>query len=222
MKEEKGFSRIFLGFVKTSGFLPGLLFFKPKVFYVNKEKQSKNLPRPCIFMSNHKSLMDFALYLIAFPFVSIRFLMAEVLYNKGKIFAKFLYLLGGIKVDRDAYNFDFVDKSVDFLNQGQVVGIFPEGRLPIGGKMSPFKPSTVVIALRSGVPIIPVYTDGSYGITKRAKIVIGEPINITDYLTDKTIPADQVSKEEINRLNDILKDEIIKLQKFLEDKNGKK
>ena len=86
MKEENSFSRLFLGFVKITGFLPGMLLFKPKVHYVNKRKQNRKLPHPCIFMSNHKSLMDFALYLIAFPFVSIRFLMAEVLYNKGKVF----------------------------------------------------------------------------------------------------------------------------------------
>lgn len=222
MKEENSFSRLFLGFVKITGFLPGMLLFKPKVHYVNKRKQNRKLPHPCIFMSNHKSLMDFALYLIAFPFVSIRFLMAEVLYNKGKVFAKFLYLMGGIRVDRDAYNFDFVEKSVDCLNRGQVVGIFPEGRLPINGQMSPFRPSTVIIALHSGVPIIPVYTDGRYGINKRANIVIGEPINLTDHLTDKDCPVDQISKEEINRLNDILKDKILELKVFLEEKNGKK
>ena len=222
MKEEESFSRLFLGFVKFTGFLPGLLLFKPKIYYVNKKAQSRKLPRPCIFMSNHKSLMDFALYLIAFPFASIRFLMAEVLYNKGKIFSKFLYWLGGIRVDRNAYNFDFVDKSVDCLSSGQVVGIFPEGRLPIQGKMSPFRPSTVVIALKANVPIIPVYTDGNYGITKRAHITIGEPINLTDYLAEKDVPVDKISREEISRLNDILKDKILELKAFSEEKNGKK
>lgn len=222
MKEENSFSRLFLGFVKVTGILPGLLLFKPKFHYINKEKQGHKIPHPCIFMSNHKSLMDFVLYLVAFPFVSIRFLMAEVLYNKGKIFAKFLYLLGGIKVDRDAYNFDFIDKSVDCLNKGQIVGIFPEGRLPINGQMSPFRPSTVIIALHSGVPIIPVYTDGRYAINKRANIVVGEPINLYDYLENKDVPVDQISKEEINRLNDILKDKILELKDFLEEKNGKK
>ena len=166
--------------------------------------------------------MDFALYLITFPFVSIRFLMAEVLYNKGKFFSKFLYLLGGIKVDRDAYNFDFIDKSVDCLNNNQVVGIFPEGRLPIDGKMSPFRPSIVLIALRANVPVVPVYTDGNYGITKRAHVTIGEPINLTDYLTEKGVPVDKISKEEISRLNDILKDKILELKAFSEEKNGKK
>ena len=139
MKEEESFSRLFLGFVKVTGFLPGLLLFKPKIYYVNKKAQSRKLPRPCIFMSNHKSLMDFALYLIAFPFASIRFLMAEVLYNKGKFFSKFLYWLGGIRVDRDAYNFDFVDKSVDCLSSGQVVGIFPEGKRSVTDDLDEFE-----------------------------------------------------------------------------------
>ena len=46
MKEEESFSRLFLGFVKVTGFLPGLLLFKPKVNYVNKKVQSRKLPHP--------------------------------------------------------------------------------------------------------------------------------------------------------------------------------
>ncbi|MBQ3216414.1 MAG: 1-acyl-sn-glycerol-3-phosphate acyltransferase, partial [Oscillospiraceae bacterium] len=127
MKKSQGPNRLLLGFVKLTAYLPGLLFFKPKVFYMDKKRQGRKLPKPCILMSNHTSLMDFALYLILFPFRGIRFLMAEVLFRKGKLFAWFLKGLGGIYVDRDGLSFDFVAASLEALDRGGTVGIFPQG-----------------------------------------------------------------------------------------------
>ena len=100
--------------------------------------------------------------------------MAEVLFNKGKMFSWFLYKIGGIFVNRDACDFTFVDDSLHVLDRKGVVGVFPQGRLPVGGKPFPYKPGIVLIALRTDAPIIPVYTDGNYGLFKRAHIMIGE------------------------------------------------
>lgn len=175
MRNSQKPSRLLLAFVKLTGILPALLFFKPKIYYMSKET-SKKLPKPCILMSNHKSLMDFVLYLMIFPWRTIRFLMAEVLFKKGKLFSWFLYRLGGIYVNRDAFSFDFVAQSLEVLEQGGSVGIFPESRLPVKGKPWPFKPSVAYIGLRTEAPIVPVYTDGSYGLFKRAHVMIGEPI----------------------------------------------
>lgn len=170
-------SRLLLAIVKLTGILPALLFFKPKIYYMN-ENCSKKLPKPCILMSNHKSLMDFALYLMIFPWRTLRFLMAEVLFRKGKLFSWFLYRLGGIYVNRDAFSFDFVGQSLEILDQGGSIGIFPESRLPVKGKAFPFKPSIAYIGLRTDAPIIPVYTDGNYGLFKRTRVMIGEPIHL--------------------------------------------
>ncbi len=175
MRNSQKPSRFLLAFVKLTGILPALLFFKPKIYYMG-EGASKKLPKPCIFMSNHKSLMDFVLYLMIFPWRTIRFLMAEVLFKKGKLFSWFLYRLGGIYVNRDAFSFDFVGQSLQVLEQGGTVGIFPEGRLPVKGKAWPFKPSVAYISLRTDAPIVPVYTDGNYGLFKRAHVMIGEPV----------------------------------------------
>lgn len=204
-------SRFVLAFVKLTGFIPALIFFKPKIYYENKASQNKRLSRPSILMSNHKSLLDFALYLIIFPFYSIRFLMAEVLYNKSKLFSWFLYRIGGIRVDRDIFDFSFVGDSLDALDNNEIVGIFPESRLPVNGVPFPFKPSVAFIGLRTDAPIIPVYTDGNYGIFKRAHIMIGEKIYLKDYC-DKENP----SKEEIKQLTQMLEKKVYDLKTELE------
>ena len=82
MKKHKT-NLLVLGFVKLTGIIPALLFFKPRVHYMNRKVQSRRLEKPCILMSNHMSLMDFPLYLLTFPFRTIRFLISEALYTKN-------------------------------------------------------------------------------------------------------------------------------------------
>ena len=210
MKKAPKHSPFVLGFLKVTAYLPAILFFKPKVHYMDKTQQGKKLPKPCILMSNHTSLMDFVLYLILFPWRTIRFLMAEVLFRKGKLFSWFLRSLGGIYVDRDGMSFDFVGHSLEILEKGGTVGIFPQGRLPVGGKPFPFKPSISYIAMRCDAPIIPVYTDGNYGLFKRTHVMIGTPITIPP------VEEKDLTKENYARLTAYLQEKENELQRELE------
>lgn len=167
------------------------------------EKGAKrSLPKSCILVSNHVSLMDFVLYLLVFLFRTVRFLAAEVLYNKNKVMALLLNLLGCIRVEREAKSFGFVSDALDALNNGGIVGVFPQARLPIKGQKFPFTVSTAFIALRSDALIVPLYTDGNYGLFKRAKVVIGAPIKLA-----------QFSKEGLNE-----QEQLTYLTKLLEEK----
>lgn len=215
--KQKNVNLFVLWFVKLSGLIPALLFFKPKVYYVDKKVQGRRIKKGSILMSNHMSLMDFALYLILFFGSVIRFLMAEVLYNKSKLFAWFLFAVGGVYVNRDTKNFSFMNESVKILKKGGIVGIFPQGRLPVGGKPFPFKPSITYIALRSGSPIVPVYTDGNYGLFKRTRVVIGTPVNLKEYCTN-----DNPDKEELERLTAFLEEKTWELKEFLKQSEEKK
>lgn len=178
-------------FTKITGVVPALLFFKPRVR--RQGKAPRRLPKNCILVSNHRSLMDFVLYLLVFPFRTIRFLAAEVLFGHNAFLSGLLYGLGCIRVDRDGKAFDFVSHSIEVLDKGGIVGIFPESRLPIGGKPFPFTVSTAFIATHSDALIVPMYTDGRYGITKRAGVVIGEPLCLTDYCQEGLTEEEQLA-----------------------------
>lgn len=179
MNKNKWLVNFCLGFVKITGYLPALIFLKPRIRLAAGAK--RRLPAPCILVSNHISLMDFVLYLVVFPLRTVRFLMAEVLYNLSKPFGIFLDLIGGIHVDRDAKNFAFVSHSLEVLDDGGCVGIFPQGRLPLKGRKFPFTVSAAFIATHTDAPIIPVYTDGNYGLFKRANVVIGAPLSLREH-----------------------------------------
>ncbi len=201
-------SKLFTGFVKLTGYVPTWLLFKPRVIVAAGAK--RRLPKASIMMANHHSLMDFALYLIVFPLRQIRFLMAEVLFKKGKLFSWFLYKLGGIFVDRDAFDFSFVGDSLEALEKGDTLGIFPQGRLPIGKTPFPFKPSVTYIALRTDSPIIPVYSDGVCHPLRRTTVVIGKPIYINE-IFDTT----DASPEKIREITEYLEKECYALKEYI-------
>lgn len=197
-----------LGFLKLTGYVPAWLFFKPKVYLA--EGASRRLPKGCILVSNHQSLLDFVLYLITFPFRNIRFLMAEVLFSHNKPLTTFLYCVGGIKVDRDAKDFGFVSDSLEVLDQGGAVGIFPQGRLPVNGKPFPFTSSTAFIALHADKPIIPVYTAGGYGLFKRSRVVIGAPMMLGEYFPELE------EKQRLQALTELLEKTVYDLKEEIE------
>lgn len=211
MSKTPGVSHLLLGFVKVTGALPAWLFFKPKRIYA--EGALHRLPKPCVLMSNHTSLLDFPLYLVLFPFRTLRFWMAEVLFGKGKLFSRFLYGLGGVFVDRNAREFGFMEQSLAALQKGQTVGIFPEGRLPVRGKPFPFQPGVVYFALRADAPLIPVYTDGHYGLFRRTRVVIGAPIDLRAQCREQTPTA-----AELLRLTQYLQQQVYALAPLAEGK----
>ncbi len=203
--KKKWFIDLFLAFARITGGLPAWLFFKPRVF-----RAKRRLPKSCIIVSNHKSLLDFVLYLLVFPFRTVRFLMAEVLYNKGKFFSFLLNSLGGVRVNRDDRDFSFVSEVLEILDAGGTVGIFPEARLPVGGKPFPFTTSTAFIAMNCDAPIVPVYTDGRYGVAKRTGVCVGEPFHLTDYMKEGLS-----TEEQIAHLTEVLHDKVYSLEKEL-------
>ncbi len=209
--KNKWFINLFLGFTKLTGLIPAYLFFKPRVC-----RAKKRLPKSCIIVSNHKSLLDFALYLLIFPFRTIRFLMAEVLYSKGVPFSFLLNSWGGIRVDRDDRDFSFVGETIEVLDNGGTVGIFPEARLPVDGKPLPFTTSTAFIAMHADVPIVPVFTDGNYGLFKRAGVCVGDPFYLTDFCKDGLDEAAQLA-----HLTEVLRKRVFALEEKLVAKKTK-
>ncbi|MBR6406407.1 MAG: 1-acyl-sn-glycerol-3-phosphate acyltransferase [Lachnospiraceae bacterium] len=194
-------------FVKVTGCVVQFFAFRTKITYEDKNIQNRFIKGPAIIISNHTSVFDYAVYLFVFWSRTLRVQMAELLFDM-KPLNILLKLLGGIKVDRNSHNFGFIEKSCDILKEGGVVGIFPESRIPLPDEKRPleFKTSAAYIALRSEVPVIPAVTNGSYFNKKRARVLIGTPINVQDF-TDETLSE----RENIQRVSDGLRARIAEM-----------
>lgn len=206
---------LFNWIVKITGYPLYRLIFKTKVYYQNKNVQSRRIKGKAVIVSNHTSVWDVALMLFLFPTRSLRCIVAEIMYKKFAM-RLLLTLLGAIKVERNTQDYAFVSKSIGILQKGGVIEIYPEGRLPDRKDdipPLPFKPSAVYIALESNAPIVPVFTNGKYFTKERARVIIGEPIWVTD-LYDSTVSE----KENIEKINNILRETVIELGYELERK----
>ena len=204
-------------FVKITAYLVQLVIFRTKVYYEDKAAQSRRIKGGAIIISNHTSVWDYAEYLFVFFFRTLRAQMAEVLFEK-KPLGLFLKMMGGIRVNRGANDFACVTKSEKILEKGGVALIFPESRLPLKGEERPlpFKPGAAYLALLSGAPVVPVFTNGRYFAKKRARVIIGKPIYARDLIDDSLS-----EKENLARITDIMRDRIISLEKQLYEQTQK-
>ncbi len=199
--------------IKSTAFLPWLAFMRTKYHFEDKAKQRRKIKGKAILVSNHTSVMDFACHMFTFPMRNLRCVAAEVLYNKVKLLRWLLNSLGAIKVDRYSADFAFIDKACQVLDDGGVVEIFPESRIPDKDEgMIAFKPSFVLMALRSNAPIIPVYTQGNYFKAKRNHVAIGAPID-AQALYDESL----TEKENLQNICDYVQKKVRELQNGIEN-----
>jgi 1-acyl-sn-glycerol-3-phosphate acyltransferase len=161
----------------------------------------ENLPRDGGFLlaPSHRSMMDI-------PFAAvvthrrIRFMGKKSLFSLPVIGAIFTWL-GGFPVARDGTDRKAVRESVEMLRAGEVLCVFPEGTRQNGPKIQPLQPGAAYLALRSGMPIIPIGMAGTEEILRASKtpiprfgrvvLVVGEPV-LPEPLTGTLVSRDRV------------------------------
>ena len=209
-------------FTKVTGWIVQKICFRTKVYYIDKSIQDRKINGPAIIISNHTSVFDYAVFLFVFWSRTLRYQMAVVLFQK-KLLALFLKCMGGIYVDRQSHDFDFMLKCEKIINKGGVVGVFPEGRIPKEGESRPlqFQIGAAQLALMTNAPIIPIYTNGSYFNKKRARVIIGKPFYAADLINEQ-----DDHKTNLQNITEKMRKTIIELESSLsemtEDEKRKK
>ncbi|QYY37087.1 AMP-binding protein [Ruficoccus sp. ZRK36] len=122
----------------------------------------ENLPREggALVVCNHVSYVD-ALLLAAVSPRPIRFLSAEYL-QKVPLLGLFLRWAQAIPVSPERSK-EAIRTAAECLRRGELVGIFPEGKLSRDGRVGTFKPGFELIARRGGAPVVPVSLGGLWG-----------------------------------------------------------
>ena len=199
-------------FVKITGFPVYLLVARTKVFYEDESVRPRRIRGKAIVISNHTSVWDIGFLIFIFPFRTLRCIIADIMFAKNPFLTFFLKAIGGIKVEREAHNFAFIQKSCDVLDKGGVIEIYPEARIPQQDENPPieFKPSAAYIAMLSGAPIIPVYTDGKYFAKERARVIVGNPIDVTK-LYDPALSE----QDNLKNITEQLRNKVVELKNEL-------
>lgn len=131
-------------------------------YYHRYQYESVNLPErgAALLAGNHVSGLD-PLLTIAACRRPVRFMIAREEYERFGL--RWFFRAGGcIPVDRDTRPEDAFREALVVLKQGEVVGIFPEGR--IHTRHHPhrrLKRGVAVLAKLSGAPVYPVQVSGA-------------------------------------------------------------
>ncbi|MEO8275303.1 MAG: lysophospholipid acyltransferase family protein [Thermoanaerobaculia bacterium] len=125
-----------------------------------------------VIMANHQSLFDIPALLAAIPGQS-RFVAKRSLF-KIPIFGWAMSLGGFIPVDRKDRSTarDSFSSALDKLSRGSSIVLFPEETRSLDGRVLPFRRGGFLMALKSGLPIVPVGIDGTLEVQSRRSFLI--------------------------------------------------
>lgn len=142
--------------------------------------------------------------------------------TKGWFFHTFLRV---VPFDRTVNPLEGLRIAAAILQAGYPLLIFPEGTRSVTGKLQPFKPGLGLLAIETGVPVVPTLIEGAFEalpkgrlLPKRTKIRVtfGEPVKVEMLVTDQKIlteipPSER--RELYQRLTDEVRQRIVALQR---------
>jgi len=169
-----------------------------KIFYKIEVNGVINLPEDSGYMicSNHIHMWD-PILIADFTKRPISFMSKKELID-APVIGWILKKCYAFPVDRGKGDIAAIKTAIEILKNGNVMSMFPEGTRHKDGNFHDLKKGAAMIAIKAGVPIVPVRIIGNYKFFTKLTLNIGEPI----YYKDK-------NKDE---LTDILYNEIEKLK----------
>ncbi len=151
-------------------------------------------PGVCVFASNHCSNLD---PVALTPQIPKRVaLLAKKEVFRIPILSKAITLAGLIPVDRGNKETasESVDAAVESLKNGLSFCVYPEGTRSRDGHLLPFKRGTFLMAIRAGVPVVPVSLAGTQNLLRKGDwrlypgevtVKFGKPVDASRYSLDQ-------------------------------------
>ena len=154
-----------------------LLWYRIKKTFDGPEAKKK-IKGKAIISSNHVGFSD--------PFVlqsTILYRRFHFLYAKDMIKNKFqewayrrVFL--SFPIDRDKPSYSTLRFLGDYVKDGNLLAMFPEGHIKRDDQVDAFKGGVVLISYLSGRPIIPVYHERRKSIWRTTRLVVGKPFDV--------------------------------------------
>ncbi len=152
---------------------------------------------PVVLVGNHISNWD-PLFLTCSVDRVVHFMAKEEIFRFplfSKIFTAFqCFPVKRGKVDRNALR-----RAAAYLENNEVLGIYPEGTRSKTSEMLPFQPGAAMFALRSNAVIVPVATSGTRkcfpaSLRGKVRVCIGKPLHYPELIDAK------IGNEEMQRV----------------------
>lgn len=175
------FLRFARGWARSILFVAGI-----RVRVLDRERLRKE--GSFVIASNHESFCDILVLLASLP-MQVRFLAKRSIF-RVPVLGWSIAAAGFVPVDRGERrrSATAVDAAARRLRDGCSLVIFPEETRTATGDLLPFKQGAALLALRSGLPLLPVGIGGTFRILPRdsfdirsgpAVLAIGEPMDVS-------------------------------------------
>jgi len=159
-----------------------------------------------IVISNHRSNNDpITLHIIMRP--KLYFMAKEELFRNAFL-SGLIRWFGAFSVSRGSADLNSIKECFRLLRDDKVIGIFPEGTRSKDGVIRKFHPGVAMIALRTKVPVIPVYISGDYKMFHRNNVYVGKAIDLNE-----CVSVSESYQERSKEATEYLRGVIIDMQK---------
>jgi 1-acyl-sn-glycerol-3-phosphate acyltransferase len=163
-----------------------------------------NIPRsgPVILCSNHKSLQDPITMGACVP-RKVHYMAKAELFTVP-LLGSLIKSIGAFPVKRGGVSKEAIRTAISLLQEGNVMGIFPEGTRNESLGMG--KRGAVAMALRSKAMVVPVALVGDYRPFRKMIAVYGAPIDMTPFAEQGTTEsAEQATELIMSRIAEMLR-----------------
>jgi 1-acyl-sn-glycerol-3-phosphate acyltransferase len=141
-----------------------------------------------VFASNHQSLFDIPILFAHLP-ISFRILFKRSLL-RIPFLGWHLWLCGHIPVEREnpLRARQSLERAAAHIRAKSSIVVFPEGTRSRDGAIGRFKNGSFLLAIRAGVPVVPVTISESWRVMKRGEFTV-HPGRVRVHV-DRPIPVD--------------------------------
>lgn len=160
---------------------------------------------PVLVCSNHTSWWD--ILAVGGPVVHRKLhFMAKMELFKAPFFGWLLDQLGAFPVNRGRVDRHALRASLEVLEQGKAVAIFPEGTRVHTAELGRAKAGAAFMALHSDAAVVPVGVSSSYKLFSKVKVCFGPPLDMAAFRVGRIRSADleRLSQEIMERISTLV------------------
>jgi 1-acyl-sn-glycerol-3-phosphate acyltransferase len=164
-----------------------------------------------IVIANHESFADILVLLAMLP-MQVRFLAKRSIF-RVPVLGWGIAAAGFVPVDRGdrSRSTAAVESALAKLQRGRSVVVFPEETRTKDGSLLPFKKGAALLAVRSGLPILPIGLAGTLSVLPRDSFTmapglvvasVGDPVEVSGRATADRAAVTAEARAAVARLRD--------------------
>lgn len=136
----------------------------------------ENIPPagPVLFCSNHISAWDPPV--VGCAATRQVYFMAKRELWRIPVLRTIITVVGAYPVDRTRADVSTIRRSLELLEQGHTIGVFPEGTRSRTGQLGPLRSGAAKLALKTGAAVVPMAILGPYRAFRPLRVRVGKPI----------------------------------------------